>query len=132
MGFLTLGNFILGAPIETREHIENTIKFACSLPIDIANFTVFSYNAGSPLWEEAIRNKKITKEEKAVFATSDRHLGNLSFIELEEFVNVANIRFYLRLDYIISQIYLAFLRRNFSLINIGIKILKTLLKLEKK
>jgi sialic acid synthase SpsE len=33
MGFFINASFILGAPIETKQHIENTIKLAISLPL---------------------------------------------------------------------------------------------------
>jgi len=38
MDFFIAAGFIIGAPIETKKHIENTIKFACSLPIDLASY----------------------------------------------------------------------------------------------
>jgi len=55
MNFFTIGNFILGAPIETKKHLEQTIKFACSLPLDIAIFNPLFYLRGSDLWLEAVK-----------------------------------------------------------------------------
>jgi radical SAM superfamily enzyme YgiQ (UPF0313 family) len=125
MGFITLGSFILGAPFETDRHIENTIKFACSLPIDLAQFNILGYQAGSILWEEAVKNKKISEEEMFIPASLHRGLGNFSLEKLEEYEQEATERFYLRPLYVINQIYQAFIRQNFVLLRNGIKILMT-------
>ena len=58
MGFYVNASFILGAPIETKKHIENTIKFAKSIPLDSAVFYNFAYVIGSPIWEEAVKEGK--------------------------------------------------------------------------
>jgi len=43
------GHFILGFPGETVEEAEQTIEFACELPLDLANFTDFLMLPGSEL-----------------------------------------------------------------------------------
>lgn len=48
-GVHCLGFFILGAPGETRAEIKNTIKFACSLPIDEATFSILTPLPGSEI-----------------------------------------------------------------------------------
>ena len=60
-GFLTIGNFILGAPIETEKHIDDSIEFAKELNLDFAFFYPYSYLKGSALWEDAVQ-KGIVKE----------------------------------------------------------------------
>ena len=47
-GIVIEGYFIIGAPIETRKHIEKTIEFAKSLPIDIAIFFTLCLSKGRP------------------------------------------------------------------------------------
>jgi hypothetical protein len=39
-GLAVWGYFMLGLYSDTRESMERTIKFACDLPVDIANFAV--------------------------------------------------------------------------------------------
>jgi radical SAM superfamily enzyme YgiQ (UPF0313 family) len=124
MGFLTFSTFILGgSSIETENHIKNTIKFACSLPLDLVNFVPLYYQKGSALWNEEVKNKKISKDEYTVMADSRRGLGNFTPEELVEFRNSATRRFYLRPGYILDQVYQAFLRKNFNLLRYGIKLI---------
>jgi len=103
MNFMTVGSFIFGAPMETEEHIEETIKFVCSLPFDSVIFRPLKYEVGSDLWTEAVENGKISKEEYAVPADSQRGLGHFTFDELNDFVNKATSRFYLRPQYLLGQ-----------------------------
>ncbi|KYK29359.1 hypothetical protein AYK20_09830 [Thermoplasmatales archaeon SG8-52-1] len=126
MNFFTYGSFILGAPIETRNHIENTIKFAYSLKLDFANFGELCYAPGSQLWAEAVKNKKISEDETDVMADSRRGLGNLTHEELREYTNRALKNFYFRPTYLLSQIYRAFLRKDLSLLTNGMKFASTL------
>ncbi|ENO12441.1 Fe-S oxidoreductase [Thermoplasmatales archaeon SCGC AB-539-C06] len=60
MGFFVGANFILGAPIETKKHIENTIKFAKSIPLNSAIFYILGYSYGTQLWEDAVNERKNT------------------------------------------------------------------------
>ena len=112
MNFVTQGSFILGAPVETKEHIENTIKFVCSLPLDIVIFQPLKYERGSDLWAEVVKNKKISAEEYSIPADSRRGLGNFTAEELDEFTNKAFRRFYLRTNYLFSQIYRSLLQKD--------------------
>jgi len=124
MGFLTISTFILGgSSIETEKHIENTIKFACSLPLDMAIFLPLYYQMGSSLWTEAVNDNKILKDEYTVIADSRRGLGNFTPEELFEFRDNATRRFYLRPGYIFNQVYLAFKRGNLRLLKNGIKVI---------
>jgi len=116
MGFITVGTFILGAPIETKEHFENTIKFACSLPFDSAFFAVLEYQMGSDLWIEAVNNNLISKDEIAVVADLRRGLGNFTAEELGKYVNTAYRRFYMRPTYILNSFYKAFKRKDYKII----------------
>jgi len=114
MNFITQGTFILGAPFEKNRHIENTIKFACSLPLDIAIFQPLSYEMGSDLWFEAVKDKKISKYEYQVTADSHRDLGNFNAEKLNEYSKNAFRRFYLRPNYIINQIYKTLWQKDFD------------------
>ncbi len=51
-GIQVEGLFILGLPGETREETLETIRYACTLPIDMAQFSVLTPYPGSPLFHE--------------------------------------------------------------------------------
>jgi radical SAM superfamily enzyme YgiQ (UPF0313 family) len=47
-----VGSFIVGAPDETREEIQNTIGFADRIPIDIPQFNILGVYPGTEIWDE--------------------------------------------------------------------------------
>jgi len=87
-------NFIIGAPIETKKHIENTINFAKSLPLDNAFFYTLGYLYGSPLWKEAVKEGKIKPDEFWVNADKNRGLGHYTEEQLQKYSVCASNRFY--------------------------------------
>jgi len=123
LGFYTYGTFILGAPIETEKHFMDSINLAKNLPFDLVAFFVLEYGAGSPLWEEAIKDGKITRDEYLVFADSRRGLGNFKKEEIDEFAQRAHKEFYVRSKYFADQIIQAFIRKDFRLIKAFLKLL---------
>jgi radical SAM superfamily enzyme YgiQ (UPF0313 family) len=131
MNFFIAASFIIGAPIETKKHVENTIKFACSLPIDLANFSPLVYIMGSSLWVEAVENKKISPDEYIKLADSDNDLGSFSKEELLDYTMGAFNTFYFRPNYIIRQVYKSFLRKDFSLLINGLKFFNLFSKMGK-
>lgn len=96
MGFLSIGSFILGAPIETEKHLEQTIKYALSLPLDLVSFLVLRYVYGSDIWYEAEKAGKINYEKDGhfIYADSSKNLGNFTTEELINFTERAYKRFY--------------------------------------
>ena len=123
LGFITSGNFILGAPIETKIHFENTIKFAKSLPLDIAIFSMLGYISGSPLWNEEVKNGNINPDETFVPADKKRGLGNFTLDELEYYCSKASQDFYNNIPYFFRQFKNIIQRRDISLAKTGIKML---------
>jgi len=124
MNFLTRGSFIIGAPIETKEHVKNTINFARSLPLDLIVFNILCYQHGSDLWLEAVESKKIKEDQfYSIYADSKRGLGKLTYDELEAFCQKAFNSFYFRPSYILRQIFQSFIRKDFSMIRAGLDIL---------
>ena len=105
MGFFTVGNFIIGSPIERENHIDDTIRFAKKLPLDFAYFFVFSYQKGSPLWQEAFESGKIEEDELYVESNSRRGLGNFTPEELGEWATKAYRSFYFNPRFILSQLF---------------------------
>ena len=131
MNFFIAASFIIGAPIETRKHVENTIKFACSLPIDLANFSPLVYIMGSSLWVEAVENKKISPDEYIKLADSNQNLGSFNKEELLDYTMEAFNTFYFRPNYLIRQIYKSLIRKDFSLLLSGIKFFNLFSKMGK-
>jgi len=58
-----VGSFIVGAPTETREEIENTLEFARRIPIDFPQFNILGVFPGMDIWEE-LKMKGVLKEEE--------------------------------------------------------------------
>jgi len=123
MTFITNASFILGAPIETKDHINKTIKFAASLPLDLAMFFPLIYTYGSDLWNEAIKNGNINKDASlAKWADSDNGLGNFTRVELEKMCKEGVRKFYFRPSYVAAQIYRSIIRKNFSILRAGMNL----------
>ena len=125
MNFVTMGSFIFGAPMETDEHIENTIDFTCSLPLDFANFVPLKYIKGSQIWNEAVENNKISDDSDKFFALADKNdgLGNFTRNELLEYTIKAFYRFYNRPSYLIGQMVRSVSRNDFKFLLNGIRFL---------
>ena len=118
MGFYIMGSFILGAPFETRRHFESTVIFAKSLPLDLVAFFTLEYEAGSQLWEEAVKSGKIEPGEHLVCSDSRRGLSEFTKEELEAYCESAHKRFYLRPTYWTDQVFQAVRRRSFRLFRV--------------
>lgn len=127
-GIITYSTFILGAPIETIKHLEDTIDFTCSLPIDIAVFVHLRYEMGSALWLEAVKDKKISNDEYCVFADSNKGLGILSSEEIEKYIRIGFRRFYFRPKYMADQVIGALKRGDLNIIIYGLGLQITYLK----
>lgn len=122
-GFLTIGNFIVGAPIETETHIEDTIRFAQELNLDFAFFYPFQYMKGSALWDEAVKQGVISDHELFVMNNSRPGLGNFTIEEFRNKISEAYRRFYLTPRYFFSQlIRQLFVYRNFRIFSTGLKL----------
>ena len=132
MGFITIGTFMLCGPSETKKHIENTIDFACSLPLDGVIFYPFQYQMGSPLWYEAVEDGKISKKEFMVPAVSSRGLGNFTVEEPDKYVIKAIKKFYLRPSFLLSHIYRAFSRKDFKLLKYGFRMITSFYEMRAK
>jgi len=123
-GFLTIGNIIFGAPIETDKYIDDSIKFVKKLNLDFAFFYGFNYLKGSKIWEDAFMAGKIEENEMFRPCDSNRGLGNYTPEELRERIKKAFKSFYFNPKYIISQFFRSiFVYRNFRVFKAGIKLI---------
>lgn len=84
LGFWTSANFIIGFPYETRQDIEETIRYAFSTKLDYASFLIAKPNAGSDLYEifrqEGLLNKNVVRASH--FYRSDYDTATMKAEEL--------------------------------------------------
>lgn len=113
MGFITIGSFIFGAPNETIDQMNTTLKFARSLPFDSVSFLPLRYMAGSDLWHQAVNQGKIAPNEWIVLADKNHGLSRYSAQQLLQHCQSAQFSFYLRPKYA-SHLFKATLQRGDS------------------
>ncbi len=128
-----LGFFMLGNTGETVETIKSTISFACSLPLDIAQFNVafpvppsniYTHSLktlGRDIWLESYRGKEMTAEMCKPQDTV------LSAKELSYWAKKAYRSFYLRPGYLVRMLiknkyFLRILFRQFKLLFLHIRL----------
>ncbi len=99
VGIYTAGSFILGAPLETRAHMERTVRFATDLPLDLVSFSGLEYAFGSRLWRQAVEDGAIAPDEIKVRAGSERGLGRFPADDIERWCFESARRFYFRPRY---------------------------------
>jgi anaerobic magnesium-protoporphyrin IX monomethyl ester cyclase len=122
-GFITCGTFILGAPFETHEQFDTTIKFAKSIPLDAVSFLPLRYMVGADIWTDAVNKGKISDDEYIVIADSQRKLGQYTQKELVNFCKKANKAFYYRPNFVFNLLKYSLQKNDFSLPKIYISIL---------
>jgi len=101
-----VGSFIVGAPDETREEIENTLRFAQELQIDIPQFNILAAFPGTDIWEE-LSAKGVIDEEKhweAEVPVSDVSPKAVPRKEIERMVHEGYQRFLTRPSYVLAQL----------------------------
>lgn len=84
-GIYIVGNFIIGAPMETDQTIEETFNYALSLNIDEVNVKILTYMPGAELFDHL--SPEIKKCEKGLFACIENKLNNFPLISLRERIN---------------------------------------------
>jgi anaerobic magnesium-protoporphyrin IX monomethyl ester cyclase len=100
-----VGSFIVGAPNETRQEIEKTLKFAEELKIDVPQFNVLSAFAGTDIWEE-LKTKGFLDEEQyweTGVMVPEICPDAVPYEEITGMIHAHFRHFLLRPDYILSQ-----------------------------
>jgi radical SAM superfamily enzyme YgiQ (UPF0313 family) len=102
---LITGSFVVGAPNETKREIENTLKFAQQLPIDVPLFNVLTAFPGTDIWNEleiqGLLNESEYWETGAV--VSQISPNAVSYEEIEQIVQRYFRDFFLRPEYLLDQ-----------------------------
>jgi len=60
---IIVGSFIVGAPDETRREVENTLKFALELDIDVPQLNILGAFTGTDLWSDMVAKGLINEDE---------------------------------------------------------------------
>ena len=87
-GMLVATSYILGAPIESREEMNETISFAESMRPHVVQYNILDMLIGTPLWDELIKEGKIGPDDwKTNHRVYDYFPEHASQEELETLVN---------------------------------------------
>lgn len=108
VGIKTLATFLIGLPEETRETIEDTIKFSKKLNPDYASFSFAVPRFGTELRNKAVKSGLISEEE-ITMDQSGRQITmgtmSLSKKEMQKLKRKAVLGFYLRPSYILKRLW---------------------------
>jgi radical SAM superfamily enzyme YgiQ (UPF0313 family) len=95
---IIVGSFIVGAPDETRNEIENTLKFAQKLDIDVPSFSVLGAVPGTQVWNDLLTRGLINEDEcwEASVFVPNVSPNTVSFDEIRSTIYDHFQEFYLR------------------------------------
>ena len=95
-GIKTVGHFILGLPGETEASLKQTVNYARSLPLDLAQFYCAVPFPGSRLYDRALEEGWITRPDYSCFKQDCAlmELPTISSDEVNRYRTLAYKRFY--------------------------------------
>lgn len=98
IGIVADGHFMMGFPGESAETMQDTIDYACRLPLTFAHFYSATPFPGSSLYEEAVANKWLKEEDvpKISQSSSVMHIPGLNPETVNSYIMKAYRAFYLR------------------------------------
>jgi len=99
LGITVHGTFIIGLPIETRETVEETIRFACEINPHTIQVSIAAPYPGTELYAQAKANGWFTDQALVAnsgMQTSTLQYPTLSNAEIEDAVEQMYRRFYFR------------------------------------
>lgn len=93
LGLYSVGNFIIGAPMETNDTIERTFNYILETPFDQVNIKILDYMIGSELYNTI--SYRLPPGTRHIFACRENGLNNLAMTEMvekiKEFTNIYNL-----------------------------------------
>ncbi|RLG36210.1 MAG: B12-binding domain-containing radical SAM protein [Candidatus Alkanophagales archaeon] len=106
VGIAVICSFIIGAPMERREDIKQTLKLAIKLDPDYAQFSILTPYPGTSIYEEAKRNGMLLTENYDEYTAGRPVLKNfhMSPDEIMRLLKYCYVRFYLRPAFILREI----------------------------
>lgn len=84
VGIRSCGHFVLGSPDESREQIEATIRFACSLPLDYASFNLYAPRLATDLRKQLIRDGRLRDDGNLADQDVSLHANSFAQVDAEE------------------------------------------------
>ena len=99
---LVLANFIVGAPIETREEIIETLNLSLKLDIDFPQFHILGLIPGNWIWDQMVKEKRIDPDNCWEVGTA---VLPIPLSELMARIKDTHRRFMQRPHYISRQIF---------------------------
>lgn len=96
VGIKVAGHFIFGLPGETEKTMEETLKLALELPMDIAQFYVASPFPGTRLYEEALQNGWLRLNANPSQDHATMELPGLPSHKVNDFRHMSYKKFYSR------------------------------------
>lgn len=91
LGIYIVGNFIVGAPMETEETIDNTFQYIMEAAFDQVNIKVLDYMLGADLYNSLPNNLKNAKRH--VFACKENGLNDFEFDFLRTKIDSFQVQF---------------------------------------
>ena len=105
---MIIANFIIGAPIETREEIIETLNFSMKLGIDFPQFHILGIIPGNWIWDKMVEEKRINPDECWEVGTA---VLPIPLSELMERIRQTHVKFMQRPSFITRQIYKTLISR---------------------
>lgn len=101
-----VGSFIVGAPDETREEIQNTIRFAKQIPIDFPQFSILAVYPGTDIWNEFEMKGLLKGGEywETGIAASEICPSAVPFQEIEQMIHEGFYHFVRRPSFMLKQV----------------------------
>jgi anaerobic magnesium-protoporphyrin IX monomethyl ester cyclase len=99
-------SFILGAPNETRQEIQNTLKFAQKLQVDIPQFNILATFPGTDIWDE-LKMKGFLNEDQyweTGVLVPEVSPDTVPCEEIERMIHESYRRFLVRPSYVLTQL----------------------------
>jgi len=99
LGIKVHGTFIIGLPIETKETIEETIRFACELDPHTIQVSIAAPYPGTELYDQALQNGWFARDglvASSGIQTSTLQYPHLTTAEIEDAVERMYRTFYFR------------------------------------
>lgn len=81
VGLLVNSYFVLGMPGETRESVERTMKYACSLPLYDIGISFATPFKGTELYDDCIKNKYVPKNIEEIMLKNGFRIYGTPIIE---------------------------------------------------
>ena len=100
-------SFILGAPNETRQEIQNTLEFAQKLQVDIPQFNILATFPGTDIWDE-LKMKGVLNEDQyweTGVLVPEVSPDTVPSEEIERMIHDSYRRFLVRPSYVFTQLF---------------------------